>query len=687
MNQLWSHRRTACALALSVAFLAMDSMADDRKATAAFESKPIAANAPFEIALAGPDSPGFAVMLDKLDISGLFERTPGKLRYHGRGPSLPAGDRTITVFDIDAAGTWTQVGQFPIRLLSPRGFVSTKFEPTGDITGKGQVAEEHTPFENAPERSQFQDATTQLGLRTELVRPAFTTRAEMQVSGVTNQNEALRFSSEGTRAPRIDLSGYRIELQRGTTVLSLGHVSVGAQRHLINGFNSRGVSLKVGEGRPVSVEVAALNGSSIVGWNNPIGLERDRHRIYSATVGVELRPQTPGLLRVETGLFQGSSQPLTSFNQGGIVTAEKSRGGTLRLVSNAWAGRLRVDGGYTESRFDEAFDAQVEEGLIVTPLEGRTSSARYADVSVDLLQNRTFGKRSVTLTLNLRHEAIQPQFRSLGAQLQADLRTNSAEAAFSIGSVTGTAAARRLRDNLGGLDTILTTNTDVEALTFSIPVGTMLTRDGVTPKWAPTISVQAEANHQFGEGLPPGFTIDSVPDRMAWNLQTSAEWQVGTWRVGGRFGRTLQDDRQFGREAFDVATNTGAFTFDWSPSARFGFGGELGMDRNRTDEQLKTDSTFRWAARSNWTVWREVALAGTITNIRAWDDLDSRDAENIDSSIELSSGFKLSRADKRKGRIFVRWVDRRGDTFDRIFGLRDKRGSSALATGLTLSMF
>ena len=69
------------------------------------ETKWIAANEPFEVSLTGDGSREVAIMLDKLDISSLFEhRSATTLRYHGRGPALPSGQRTMTVYDVGADG-------------------------------------------------------------------------------------------------------------------------------------------------------------------------------------------------------------------------------------------------------------------------------------------------------------------------------------------------------------------------------------------------------------------------------------------------------------------------------------------------------------------------------------------------------------------------------------------------------
>jgi hypothetical protein len=216
-----------------------------------------------------------------------------------------------------------------------------------------------------------------------------------------------------------------------------------------------------------------------------------------------------------------------------------------------------------------------------------------------------------------------------------------------------------------------------------------LTRAGKAPVWAPSLTFQADALHQFGDGIPPSgeFTIESLPNQNSRNMSFGAEWQIGTFRVGGRGGKSSVDNRQAGSEDQDLGTTTRALTLGWSGSPRLTLGGELGLDRNRSEAQKKTDATFRWAANITWTFYRQLAMAASFTNVHAWDSLDARDSMNIDGFVELSAGFRLSRADRRKGRIFVRWIDQQADLIDRSFGLRDARRNASISTGLTVSLF
>jgi hypothetical protein len=208
-------------------------------------------------------------------------------------------------------------------------------------------------------------------------------------------------------------------------------------------------------------------------------------------------------------------------------------------------------------------------------------------------------------------------------------------------------------------------------------------------RWTPTISLQAEALHQYGDGVPVsgGFTIRNVPDQASWNALFGAEWQIGMCRAAVRFGKTEQDNRQVGSEIRDFMTDTRALTMDWTPRPAFAVGGDLGLDRNTSREQRKMSSTLRWAARMHWGFHKKTAFDASVTNIRGWDDRDIRDSENLDASVELSSELPFVRGKSRKGRVFVRWVDRHAKLVDRSFRLRDLRRSSSFATGLTFPLF
>src|SRR5262249_61150929 len=124
-----------------------------------------------------------------------------------------------------------------------------------------------------------------------------------------------------------------------------GPPTLGTSGHLINSFGSRGPPLSTPLGKRSDLSLPALNGTSIVGWNNFFGLDRRKHQILSATLGFEFIGQRPGGLRLEAAALSGSLQPIAGFNQGVINDAEQSKGGSLRLLATDKAQRLKLEGG------------------------------------------------------------------------------------------------------------------------------------------------------------------------------------------------------------------------------------------------------------------------------------------------------------------------------------------------------
>src|SRR5690606_26917328 len=152
------------------------------------------------------------------------------------------------------------------------------------------------------------------------------------------------------RAPRIDLSSYLIEFGKGRFKVNLGHISFGSNRHLINSFSSRGIRATIPLGKENEIILAAANGTSVVGFDNFIGITRRKHSVLSAAFAREFIKERPGGLRFEFSVLRGSLLPLTNFNQGEINDAEKSLGFGFKVTGSDKRQRLRYEAGFTRSR-------------------------------------------------------------------------------------------------------------------------------------------------------------------------------------------------------------------------------------------------------------------------------------------------------------------------------------------------
>lgn len=637
-----------------------------------------------------PEEGRLAFFIDQTDLTALFAIEAERIVYQPEKLPLPSGEHQLIVFIVSPEGTWREIARTTIKVLTPAGFEKAMFKPGADFTGKAQPYNSFAPDQNAPTRETFQDGTLQMTVNTEHVRSGFTLNTNAQITGVTYRNEALRFGQLGEDAPPVDLGAYRIDLKRGTTVLSVGHLGFGSLRHLVNGFGSRGVALTFGEGRRFSLQLAALNGSSIVGWDNFVGLDEDDHRVYGATVGAELIPSRPGGLRLEGTYFSGSLLPLSGFNQGAVLTAEKSDGLGFRIVASHPTQRFTVDAGYTGSTFHEANDSEVEDGLVVTPIPSRTNDAQYLEASLVLLRNRAIAKVPTSLTLTARHERVEPLFRSVGAFVQADLQTNGADLNGTFGPLSMQLGHTRLRDNLGGVDSILTTKTERSALGISLPLNAVIRGTSIKPAWLPMLIAQMDSTHQYGTGVPvnSGFDPTSVPDQVSTNGSASLQWQFGSYNVGYRFSQAHQDNRQTGRGNADFTTTSNALTFGFAVAPRLTASLDVSFDEGESEAENRVDRTQRYGTTITWTMFGQTALGANITTTTADNNFGTIDNRGTVGFLELSSGFRLTRsADaNRLARVFVRYSAQDDRSINRDFGLDSDRNSATIISGLTLSM-
>ena len=247
-----------------------------------------------------PDEGHLAVFVGSSDVTALLDVEDAVVRYDPSWRPLPTGQQEVAVYLVSPQGEWQEVGRFPVLVRSAAGFEKAVLTPSVTLNNKGQLAQEQFPEPTQkPDRQTYQDLSGQFNFRAEFVRPAWTVQTQANVVGVSYQNEALRFSEKGDEAPKVDLSSYLVQIQRGPAQVQAGHVSHGRHRLLANNVSSRGLTAGVQLARRVDVSVAALNGTRVVGWSNPLGVNDLDHRVFSGTFGVEAVASRPGALRVE----------------------------------------------------------------------------------------------------------------------------------------------------------------------------------------------------------------------------------------------------------------------------------------------------------------------------------------------------------------------------------------------------
>jgi hypothetical protein len=682
------------------------------------EQIPIAPDAQPELRLNRPVTAAegrLAILLGQTDLTALFTATEAGLRYGPPALPLPSGAGEVTVYLVSPRDEWKLLGRFPLRVAQagppstqtappaaekPKRFGFEKFSvaPTLMLGLKSQAAETHFPTANRPLRPTFADAIMRAGLRTQMTRGAFDLQSQFDLSGSSFQREALRFGVMGKEAPHIDLSSYTLQMQLGRHRLSSGQASFGTHRLLMNGYDSRGIGLFVPLGARGDLSLAALNGTSIVGYGNFFGLEERRHQMQNATLGFEFLPKRPGGFRFETSWLSGSLLPRNHFNQTTITDTERSRGWGLRLLASDPAQRLRLESGFARSRFTNPPDPLLNQGLEGVPVRGTTRNARYLEASYDLLRELAMGTtRKANLTVSLRHERVDPLYRSIAAGAQADLLQNQLDLIGSLGEVSINASLGGFDNNLDDLPSVLKTLTRRRAFNLNAPLAPLLKQTDKRAAWWPRIAYSYDRTHQFAPSVPAGGGFDGndnnlsfIPNQVSLNQFFTADWQLAKWRFGYRYNRSFQDNRQVRREFADLKNLVNVFTFGFAPSAALDVNLELHAESAENREAPRTDRTLRFNSNLNWRMSPLMTLTASFANTTLGDLARTASSRNTDFTLQWSRrfGFKeQSRFRKVQAQFFIIYANRYAHSRDTVFGFNNLRKAQTLNSGLNFTFF
>lgn len=663
-----------------------------------------------------------AVLIGATDLSALFTAQGLSLSYGLAALPLPAGETEVTVYTVASNDEWREVARFPLRVVArsatqpdaptgvaepPQaapeparkilGFDKFDIAPSLNLGLKSQFAEIHSPDSNRPARPRFTDATIQGSLKTEMARGQMAMQSQFDVVGSSFRNEALRFAALGDGAPKVDLSSYSMQFQHGSRRFLAGHSTFGAHRHLINNFASRGLTLTLPLSARTDVSLVAMNSTSIVGWDNFFGLRNRRHQMLGGVFGFETFKSRPGGLRFEAGVLDAWFQPRNNVNQGAVNDAERSRGFSARALAKDKSERIRLDVGFTRSQFVNPEDPLLSPnpgGASVVPSRKVTRSGRYADASIDLLKEFSFSKppaatasnadqniqdaqsaqtafepKRFNLTLNVRHERVDPLFKSIGANTQADLNQNQVELAGSFGELVFAAAYTRFNDNLAGIQTILRTNTRRNSFAVNTPLqGLFGNRAVAQPNpFFPRIGYTFERVRAFADFIPVGGGFDqpgTIPDQANTVQSFIAEWQFKEVRLGYSLNHSLQDNRAPGRERADLQNFVHNATFGWNPTPALDLNFEVNFEDANNREQAATGRTLRFGLVTNWQATRRQSLNATLSTIGAGGFVErarTNDSRNVE--FDLQWNYRLARESENRFRkfqavYFVRYSNR-----------------------------
>jgi hypothetical protein len=626
-----------------------------------------------------------AVLIGKTDVSAFLAMKANAISYLPRIP-LPHGESQVTVWQVAADGQWRELAHFTLR-VAPRTTATELSAPSAErerprwklnvapnvsVNIRSQIAEGHFPDDQRPERRIFTDAALQSSTSVNLLRGGFIFSHRFDIAGSSFQKEALRFGELGNAAPQLDLAAYLIQAQCGGANLSLGHVTFGANRRLINSFASRGLTVTLPLGKRADFSAAVMNGTSIVGWSNFFGLDNREHQIVSGTLGFELSRERKGGSHLEFGVVSGSLLSRNHISQRAITHAERRAGASVRFVASEKNQCWRIDGGFARSRFTNPADPQLDQSANVVPVRETTRNAGYLDTSYVLLRDLKLSEQKrASLTFNYRHEQVDPFFRSMAAFTQADRFQNQYELVGVIGGITATVSHLRFNDNLDDIPSVLKTLTRRSGLIVGGPLADVFGNPAKVSRWLPRFAYSFDHTHQFGAGIPVngGFRPDLVPDQISASHNFSAEWAWTKWRAAYRFNRSFQDNRQPGRELTDFLNLVNGVTLGFTPNPAFDLSFDVNAEQARNFETARLDRTLRFAIISNWRVNSRANLTLNLSTPGAGDLTRTARNRTIEGDAQWSYrlGFGEGRLRKLQGQFFVRCASRYARFRDNLF--------------------
>lgn len=651
---------------------------------------------PIEVVVRRPanaESARLVVLIGELDATDLFRATERGLVYRPELLPLPAGEHEIVVYEVGDDGGWGEVGRMPLRVLHRGGFEEAVLTPRLDVESAALLDDRAGAVDTG-----FDTFSGQIATEARLVRGASAVEARFDLVGVGEREAALRFASEGDEAPQLDLSSYRLGFSRRGTEVALGHVTFGASRQLIDGFSSRGLTVSLPIGRRLSVGLGAMNGTAIAGWDNPLGLADQDHRVLAGQLAYELLPDDPGALRLEGTWLDARQLPRSGFAEQELTDREENGGWSVGIAGRLLDQRLRLAAGWGEASSDNPADPLLAQGAELVPVDEETRSARYVDLDWDLVRGGDEDSPLV-VTVGLRHERVEPLYRSVAAPIQSDVDRDRVDLTVGWGAVSGRLTWSDQRDNLDDIESILTTRTERRGASLTLPFAALLAAaaaDGQPAErpWLPVLSYGFDQTHQAGDGVPVGggFDPSHVPDQLSRSHHARLDWQGARWRSGATFGWSEQDNRQPGREASDFTALVHGWSGGWTPHPRLDLSLDLSRERGDDRERGELSRTDRGGLTADWRITDWTSLSASASQTEADTEADTETLRRLESTIldlvwNLRLDFDLTPAHGVAPQLFVRYAWQQTASEDSVFGLADSFQDWSLSSGVSLSLY
>lgn len=659
-----------------------------------FAERWVAPDEPLELRIDADTAAGLAELrffAGPSDVTALLRRPePGRVVLDPGAGGWAAGEGEFVVWRV-ADALWQEVLRVPMRVRTAAGFDSSELRPSAELQLQSRAAEDRDDGQPASPRGETRDLAGRGGLAWTGTRGDWRAEAQFNLAGASFRGAALRFSQLQDRAPKLDLADWRVALSRGDHAIEAGHVQWGNHPVLVQGLSSRGVAARTRLAPWLDLGASALHGKPVAGYDDLFGLDEREQRSHALSVGVELIADRPGGLRAELTWFDASQLADSGFGIGEIGDAERSRGLGVRLVGSSPEGRVRGELAYARSRFTNPFDPLLALGGELQPVAPVTAPAHVADLQVELLRQAALGSHRLDVGVGLRHERAAPLYRSIGAFVTADQTLTRLQWRAAIAGAQLSWQLARREDNLDRVATVLANRTDENGLTLNLPLPAWFGgAPGAASPW-PTLAASWQRVHQRATNTPAtgdsGIAETHRPDQMNRTQRLNLSWSFGATSLAYTLARSLQDNRQTGRERADFRSLGHQVSLSGSLGDRLRANLAVNRSRNLALETGFVTWTTGGSLGLDWQAGERLAVAANLAH-NLGDDSDDRSLARS-TTVQLQSTWRFELPGpgaSLPGQAYLR-IARQGDTHrDRIFGLASDWRAWWVDVGLSVAL-
>ena len=608
------------------------------------------------------------------------------------GTVLPAGQHEVIVHLI-RGDVWIDLAKFAVTVEGEAGAATAEtrgIESRFTLGTKGQIYESRSGTTQASKRAKFQDMTSTGALTWEGKPLGWDAKTGVNLTGVSHRNEATRFGTDGVNADKLDLNDYKAEFTRGDAKFAFGHLSYGNHPMLLNNHDSRGFSVGYAITPWLDVSATALRATSIVGFDDLFGLSTVSHRIYAATVGVEMIPEKKGLLRTELIFLDALAQPQSNVNQGQIPDSEKSRGLGLRVMSTDPAGRWKADAMWARSRYVNPISAELAQGSALVPVKEETRDAYQLDASYQLIKDAKWlgDKWPMNVRAIAHYEYAEPLFKSLGASFISDQKIMRYATEIRVGEIALNLIGSEKNDNVKTIPTILKTGTYEKSAQLTVPLPTIFGTSEKPANLWPAVQLESRRVRQYTLRIPDGTNARSSfwPDQINLTHKAGLNWNYEPYTITYNFEIGDQDNRQPGREEADFLIHTQVLTIAWKVSDKLNL--NLGFNRSRNFSYEKGQATYSngGTAGIDWQVSDVWSIKADYAKTLAFDSLNQQYSNTLSAALQIARKFTLEQFGKKlPGQVFIRVAYADNRALDTVVAQVLSGKQTLIQTGLSLN--